>query len=146
MLHFLKYGGVDVNYPWVEVDSGQTGYLRERWCSYWRQFVKHFFDTDINYAFSGSKVYWIIPDRELNKTMTDIWSLEREGYRTSYQSKIRTFFWVDSEFYRQNRKEIIQWGERYGCKMPSHEYGWIEMPDDKIEMLFRLRWAGKSYG
>ena len=78
--------------------------------------------------------------------MTTIWSLKDEGYRTSYQKHVRTFFWVDSDFYRQNRKEILQWAERYDCKVPSREYGWIEMPDDRIETLFRLTWAGKSYG
>ena len=133
-------------YPWVEVDSCQTGYLRERWCSYWRDFVKHFFNTDINYDYNGSKVHWIIHDRELHKTMTTIWSLKDEGYRTSYSGKVRTFFWVDDKYYRQNHREIIQWGERYGCKIPSKEHGWIEMPNEKVELLFRMAWAGKCYG
>ena len=131
--------------PWVEVDSGETGYQRELWCSYWCKFVKYFFNTDINYDYNYSKVYWIICDEELRKTMTTIWTLEEQGYRTSYQSVVRTFFWVDEKFYKQNRREIIQWGERYGCNMPSKEYGWIQIPDDRIEMLFRLRWAGKCY-
>lgn len=78
--------------------------------------------------------------------MTDIRTLVNEGYYTSYQSAIRTFFWVDRDYYRQNCREIVQWSERYGCKMPSHKFGWIEMPDDRVEMLFRLRWAGKCYG
>lgn len=78
--------------------------------------------------------------------MTDIRSLENEGYRTSYQSKIQTFFWIDSNFYNQNRRAILEFAERYNCKVASKEYGWIEMPDHKVEMLFRLQWAGKSYG
>ena len=85
-------------------------------------------------------------NQDLKKTMTTIWSLKDEGYRTSYQKHVRTFFWVDSDFYRQNRKEILQWAKRYNCKVPALEYGWIEMPDDRIETLFRLTWAGKSYG
>lgn len=135
-----------MNYPWVEVDSGQTSYLRDRWCSYWREFVKYFFNTDVIYDYNGSKVYWIIHDRELHKTMTTIWTLENEGYRTSYGGIVRTFFWVDRDYYRQNRKEIVQWGERYGCNIPSKEHGWIEIPDERVETLFRLRWAGKCYG
>lgn len=78
--------------------------------------------------------------------MTTIWSLKDAGYRTSYQSKVRTFFWVDDKYYKENRKAIIQWGERYRCKMPSKEHGWIEIPDKRVEMLFRLQWAGKCYG
>jgi hypothetical protein len=78
--------------------------------------------------------------------MTTIWDLKNEGCRTSYQSTIRTFFWVDEDFYRQNRGEILLWADRYRCKVPSPKYGWIEMPDDRIEMLFRLQWAGKCHG
>ena len=78
--------------------------------------------------------------------MTCVWTLKDEGYRTSFGSKVRTFFWVDSDYYRQNSKEIVQWSERYGCNIPSKEYCWIEMPDERIETLFRLRWAGKCYG
>lgn len=78
--------------------------------------------------------------------MTTIWSLKDEGYRSSYGTHIKTFFWVDDKYYRQNRQEIVQWGERYGCNIPSHEHGWIEMPNERVELLFRLQWAGKCYG
>lgn len=77
--------------------------------------------------------------------MTTIWSLKEEGYRTSYGGKKRTFFWVDEKYYRRNCREIVQWGERYGCNIPSAEFGWIEMPDERVETLFRLRWAEKCY-
>jgi hypothetical protein len=30
--------------------------------------------------------------------------------------------------------------------VPSREHGWIEVPDERVELLFRLQWAGKSYG
>ena len=135
-----------MNYPWAEVDSGQTGYLRELWCWHWRQFVKHFFNTDINYDYNGSKVHWIIHDRELHKTMTTIWSLQDAGYRTSYQKHIKTFFWVDDKYYKQNRREIIQWAKLQGCGVDSYEYGWIKVPNEEIELLFRLAWAEKCFG
>jgi len=78
--------------------------------------------------------------------MTTIWSLKEQGYRTSYQKHVKTFFWVDENFYRQNRHEILQWAEQYNCIVPSREYGWITIPDEYVELLFRLQWAGKSYG
>lgn len=130
----------------VEVDCGKTSYDREQWCIHWRRFMVHFFNSDTRYDYNGSTVYWIFQDKRLAETMTTIWSLKDAGYRTSYQSKVRTFFWIDSEYYRQHRREIIQWGDRYECKMPSKEHGWIEMPNDRIETLFRLQWAGKCYG
>jgi hypothetical protein len=133
-------------YPWVEVDCGFEGYRRELWCARWKSFIQHFYKTNVPYDYNGSKIYWVVLDEELGKTMTTIWSLEAEGYRTSYQSKSRTFFWVDSNYYRQNSREIIQWAERYRCKMPSCEYGWIEMPNERVETLFRLQWAGNCYG
>lgn len=134
-----------MNYPWVEVDCGQTGYHRELWCSHWRQFMRYFFNVDPTYDYYGSKVCWITHDRELHKTMTTIWTLKTEGYRTSYQSNVRTFFWVDENYYKEHRKEIIQWGERYGCKTASREHGWIEVPNERVELLFRMTWAGKCY-
>ncbi len=132
--------------PWVTVDSGVNGYKRELWCTYWRRFMRHFFDIDPPYDYNCSKVFWVIKDADMRETMTTVWSLEKEGYRTSYQSKVRTFFWVDSKFYKENRREILQWAERFNCKVPSREHGWIEMPDDRVEFLFRIAWAGKSYG
>jgi hypothetical protein len=133
-------------YPWVEVNSGQTGYSRERWCSYWQKFMKHFFDADISYDYNGSVVYWIIHDRELNKTMTTIWTLVEQGYKTSYSPTVKTFFWVDDKYYNENKKEILAWSERYGCTVPSEKHGWIQVPDDRVELLFRLQWAGKCNG
>lgn len=78
--------------------------------------------------------------------MTTIWSLKDEGYRTSYQKHVRTFFWVDEKFYKENCRSILEFAERYNCKVPSKEFGWIEMPDERVELLFRIQWAGKSYG
>jgi len=132
--------------PWVTVDCGCNGYKRERWCGYWRQFMGYVFDTEPPYDYNGSKIYWAIHNADMRETMTTIWSLKEQGYRTSCAGKVKTFFWVDGDFYRQNSKEILQWAERYNCKVPSREHGWIEMPDDRIETLFRLTWAGKSYG
>ena len=132
--------------PWVEVDCKRCGYNREQWCRRWRLMIHHFFGVHVSYDWNGSKVLWIIHDKELKETMTTIWSLEGEGYRTSYQSKVQTFFWVDSDFYKQNRRAILEFAERHNCKVPSREYGWIEMPNDRVETLFRLQWAGKCYG
>lgn len=73
-------------------------------------------------------------------------SLRDNGYRCSYQRSIQTFFWVDTDFYNANKQQIIEWAARHDCKMESHKYGWIKVPNDRIEMLFRLTWAGKSYG
>jgi hypothetical protein len=78
--------------------------------------------------------------------LATIWTLQEQGYRTSYQSRARTFFWVDDKFYKENRLAILAWAEQYKCKVSGREYGWIEMPDDRVEFLFRLTWAGKSYG
>jgi hypothetical protein len=132
--------------PWVDVNCGQTGYNREQWCRRWQLMMKHFFNADISYDYNGRIVSWIIEDQKLRETMTTIWSLKEKGYRCSYQPHIRTFFWVDSDFYRQNKHEILQWAERYNCKVPSREHGWIEMPNERVELLFRLTWAGEVYG
>jgi hypothetical protein len=132
--------------PWVDVDSDCYGYDREQWVIRWRRFMRHFFNIDPPYDYNGSKVSWVMFNQELRETMTTIWSLKDEGYRTSYQKHVKTFFWVDDKFYKENRREILQWAERFDCKVPSKEYGWIEIPNDKIETLFRLTWAGKSYG
>lgn len=131
---------------WIDVDCGEMGYLRELWIRRWRETIEYFFGVSPVYDWNGSKVIWAFHDEELGAKMSTIWSLKDAGYRTSYQPKVKTFFWVDDKFYKQNRREIIQWSERYGCKMPSKEYGWIEMPNDRVETLFRLQWAGKSYG
>lgn len=77
--------------------------------------------------------------------MTTVWSLRDEGYRTTYQRHIRTFFWADTDFYRQNQHDILQWAEQYNCIVNSREHGWIVMPDENVELLFRLCWAGKVY-
>ncbi len=132
--------------PWLVVNCGQTGYNREQWIRRWRLMINHFFDADVSYDYNGSVVYWVIHDDELRDKMETIFGLKDEGYRTSYHPQIRTFFWVDSNFYRQNKHDILQWAERYNCRVPSREHGWIEMPNEQVEMLFRLRWAGKSYG
>ena len=132
--------------PWVDVDCGHNGYDREQWVIRWRKFMQHFFGIDPPYDYNGSKVSWVMYNQDLRKTMTTIWSLKDEGYRTSYQKHVRTFFWVDEKFYRQNKNEILQWAEQYKCLVPSREHGWIEVPDERIELLFRLQWAGKSYG
>lgn len=130
---------------WVEIDCGKTSYDRELWCWHQRQFVKHFFNSDPSYDYNGSKVHWYFHNKELADTMTTIWSLEEQGYRTSYQSAVRTFFWVDDQYYKKNRKDILAWARLYNCKVPVPEYGWIEVPNDRIEMLFRIVWAGKCY-
>lgn len=131
---------------WVNVDCGVSGYQRELWIRRWRETIEYFYNAKPVYDWNGPVVYWAFHDEELGKTMTDIWSLEQEDYRTSYQSKIKTFFWVDSDFYKQNRRAILEFAERHNCKVPSKEYGWIEMPNDRVETLFRIQWAGKSYG
>ena len=131
---------------WVEVDCGHIGYDREHWVIYWYRFMRHFFDTDPPYDYNGSKVYWAIDDESMRKTMTTVWNLKDEGYRTSYQNKVQTFFWVDKKFYKENKSAIFAFAERYNCKVPNKEYGWIEMPNKKIELLFRMQWAGKCYG
>lgn len=131
---------------WVDVNCGQTGYNREQWCRRWQLMMRHFFNADVRYDYNGRIVHWIFHDELLGKTMSTIWSLKDEGYRSSYQSHIKTFFWIDSNFYRQNKHDILEWAERYGCKVPSREHGWIEMPNERVETLFRLRWAGNCYG
>lgn len=131
---------------WIEVDCGEWGYLRELWIRRWRETIQHFFGVNPVYDWNGTKVLWAFHDEDLGEKMSTIWSLKDAGFRTSYQSKIKTFFWVDDKYYKENRKAIIQWSERYGCNMPSKEHGWIEMPNDRVETLFRLQWAGKSYG
>jgi len=73
--------------------------------------------------------------------MTTIWTLKAQGVRFTYQSTVKTFFWVDEEFYENNKQEILEWTERYHCNVPSKRYGWVEVPDDNVALLFRLRWS-----
>lgn len=133
-------------YPWIEVNCGKTGYDRELWIRRWQETIEYFFSARPVYDWNGSKVLWAIHNEKLYKTMTTIWTLKDDGYRTSYQKHIKTFFWVDDKYYRQNRREILAWAKLYKCKVPSREHGWIEMPNDRVELLFRLQWAGKVYG
>lgn len=77
---------------------------------------------------------------------TTLWTLREQNYRTSYAKHVKTFFWIDEKYYKENRREILQWAELQGCKVPSIDHGWIEMPDDQAAMMFRLMWAGKCYG
>jgi len=108
--------------------------------------VAHFFGVSPVYDWNGSKVLWAFHDEELGEKMSTIWTLKDAGYRTSYQSAAKTFFWVDTKFYDENRREILEWAELNGCRVTSRAYGWIEMPDKNTELMFRLVWAGKSYG
>lgn len=131
---------------WIDVDCGEQGYQRDLWIRRWRETLEYFFGVKPIYDFNGSKIHWAFHDEELGAEMSDIWTLKAKGYRTSYQSKKRTFFWIDNEFYDENRKDILKWAELNGCKVVSRVYGWIEMPDKNTELMFRLIWAGKSYG
>ena len=132
----------------VYVDCKKSGYLREQWIIEQRCLMKYVHDIEPFYDWNGSKVMWFFPDDKEKEAgeMSTIWSLKDQNYRTSYQKHIQTFFWVDEQFYDDNRKEILEWAARYGCKVPSKRYGWIEMPNHKVELLFRLTWAGKVYG
>jgi len=130
----------------ITVDCGLAGYYRELWIHQWRAMILHFFNEKTTYDWNGSKVTWGFHNDEVGKTMSSIWGLKDQGYRTSYQKHVKTFFWVDDKYYKENKKEILSWAERNKCKVPSTEYGWIEMPDGGTELLFRLTWAGKSCG
>lgn len=77
--------------------------------------------------------------------MTTIWALEEQGYRTNYQSGVNMFFWIDQEYYRQHRQEILQWCKFYKCKVFDKNYGWVKVSNIRVETLFRLKWAGKCY-
>jgi hypothetical protein len=131
---------------WVDIDCGEIGYLREQWIHRWRETIRYLFGVNPVYECNGSIVSWLFHCKELGEKMLSIWTLEAEEYRTSYQSKAMTFFWVDDKFYKQNRRAILEFAERHNCKVPSKEYGWIEVPNHRVEMLFRLQWAGKCYG
>lgn len=131
---------------WIEVNCGTMGYQRELWIRHWREMIEYFFQTRPVYDWNGTKVLWAFHDEGLGEKMSTIWKLKDEGYRTSYQKHVKTFFWVDDKYYKENKKEILSWAERNKCKVPSTEYGWIEMPDGGTELLFRLTWAGKSCG
>lgn len=131
---------------WIKVDCGEMDYQRELWIRRWRETMQHFFGATPVCDWNGKTVMWGFLDEELGAKMATTWTLEAKGYRTSYQSKVKTFFWVDLDFYKQNRRAILEFAERYGCKVPNREYGWIEMPNDRVEMLFRLQWAGKCCG
>lgn len=131
---------------WVEVDCGMMGYNRELWIRRWRETIEYFFGVRPVYDWNGKTVMWAFHDEDLGEKMSTIWSLRNEGYRTSYQKHIKTFFWVDNVYYKENRKAILAWAKQYNCKVPSTDHGWIEMPNHRVEMLFRLTWAGKSYG
>lgn len=131
--------------PWVTVDCKKSGYPRDLFIRYWNDFIKYFFNEELPYDYNGSKILWCITDNKLRENMTTVWSLKDQQYRTSYQSKIQTFFWIDEKFYQENRHEILKWAEKYNCKVPSKEYGWIEMPNNRVETLFRLIWAGNCY-
>ena len=73
--------------------------------------------------------------------MTTIWTLKEKGVRFTYSPTVRTFFWVDEKFYADNKQEILEWADRYKCNVPSLMYGWVEVPDDSIALLFRMRWS-----
>lgn len=131
----------------IDVNTNINSYSRELWCVEQKKFIKYNYNLDISYDYNGRIVHWVFPEgREIEaEQMATIWSLEDQGYRTSFQKGNNTFFWVDDNFYKKNKKQILEWTKNYKCHVPSIEYGWIQVPNEKVEMLFRLRWAGKCY-
>ena len=134
--------------PVVTVDCEKNGYLRELWAKEQLAFMHTFFGISVVYDWNFSKITWFFSEKnkEQAKYMSTIWELKKQNYRTSYQPKFRTFFWIDTDFYKENKKQILQWAERYNCNVHNKQYGWIEMPNRRVELLFRLQWAGKSWG
>lgn len=65
---------------------------------------------------------------------------EIETDRFVYHPYIRTFFWKDF-FYVNNKDAILEWAEQHNCKVEAPKYGWIEVPDDNVKLLFMLRWS-----
>ena len=129
----------------VEVNCKRSGYSREQWIKRWRLMIEHFFNVNPGYDWNGPVVLWFFQDKEIAEEMTTIWSLQKNEYRSSFQPTTKTFYWVDSNFYRQNKVEILKWCELYSCEVSNRQYGWIRMPNEKVELLFRLQWAGKCY-
>jgi len=70
-----------------------------------------------------------------------LWTLKEQGVRFTYQPSVKTFFWVDEKFYAANKEEILEWAERYNCEVPSKTYGWVEVPDENVALLFRMMWS-----
>ena len=121
-----------------------ASYDREKWCHYWTEFFYCHSGTRVGYDYNGSVVYWFTDadNKEAVELMSTIWTLKEKGVRYTYQSKIRTFFWVDEKFAQTNRKKILDWADRHGCNVPSKKFMWIECPDDKTVTLFHLTWGG----
>lgn len=132
----------------VNVNCNRNGYERELWCQKQRKYMKLAYDLDISYDYNGSLIHWIFPEDRKKEAdeMTTVWMLEEQGYRCSYQKHVKTFFWVDSKFYKENKREILSWAKQHKCEVPSHEYGWITCPSNNVVLMFMLTWAGKTYG
>lgn len=61
--------------------------------------------------------------------------------RFTYNPDIKTFFWVDAQYYFDNRYAIIEWAEQNDCEIESFVYGWVVVPDDDVALLFRIMWG-----
>lgn len=65
----------------------------------------------------------------------------RHAPRFIYQENIRTFFWNDRGFYIKHKDEILEWAKQYNCRVDIPDYGWMEVPNDDVKLLFILRWS-----
>lgn len=126
----------------IRIDTNLSGYHREEWITHWRGFIASYFNVHVLYDYMNSVVYWYIdPNSEVGELMSTIWEIKKQGVRYTFSPKIRTFFWVDTDFAEKNRKQILAWAEKHKCNVPSKRYMWIECPDDKTVTLFHLTWS-----
>jgi len=61
--------------------------------------------------------------------------------RFVYSAHIQTFFWNDRDYYEDHKDEIQEWAKQHNCKIHVPKYGWLEVPNDDVKLLFILRWS-----
>ena len=73
--------------------------------------------------------------------MSTLWTLREKGVRWTYSPHVRTFFWVEENFFENNHKELEEFCVDTGSDFQYAKSGWMQCADDLAVTLFMLRWS-----
>lgn len=61
--------------------------------------------------------------------------------RCTYAPTVRTFFWLDQDYYNTHKDLILEWAKNNNCEVPSERFGWVVCADHATAVLFSLTWS-----
>ena len=73
--------------------------------------------------------------------MSTLWTLREQGVRWTYSPHVKTFFWVEENFYNKYHKELLEFCIDNGSDFTYAEKGWMQCSDDAAVTQFMLRWS-----